>query len=395
MTLRSVRDKNPTILTALLFLLIPLDYVLPHFGNATVVTIMSVVIIVYGIFFVLIKKGGKIHLSDGSSTLIILAIVFLLSFVWAINQSIVFSRFVTIANTFLLYIFIIQFRFDRESIRMIESAAVLGGVLLAIYVYANVDLRLVYSGYRLKFSQLGSEYFSDPNGLAARIMFPLIVSISRVFNSKRRILSLLYTVLIVSFLYILFLSGSRASIIALIMATMVIMLQGIERKKKWILIGFVFLLVVFYLAPMYLPKHITERVFTLNKYIEVAETEGDRIDIWKHVFFDLFLSSPLLGYGGGCSSYALSQFYGHLKAVHNSHLLVLCEVGLLGFLPWMYFVISQIKASVYLRRFSTIILPATVAILFMSMTLDAFTEKYLWAIFVYIYIVKYSFIENK
>ena len=395
MPINTVRDKNPTILISLLFLLIPLDYVFPHIGNATVVTIISIVIIVYGFFYVLIRKKGKLYLSNGSLAIVFLGMVFLISFLWAINQHVVWSRFVSVANTILLFIIIIQFRFDKKSIIMVENAAILGATILTIYVLTKVNLSLVYAGYRLKFSQLGSEYFSDPNGLAARVMFPLIIAINRVFYSKRKIIIPLYSILIVGFSYILLLSASRASIIALAIAAFFFILQGFEKKKGWILIGFMILLVLFSFAPRFLPEHITQRVFNLEKYREVAEIEGDRIDIWKHVVLDLFFSSPLWGYGGGCSSYALAQFYGRLKAVHNSYLMILCELGLLGFVPWMYFVMRQIKESFNLRKFSTTILPATAAVLFMAMTLDAFTEKYLWSIFVYIYIVKSCFTENK
>ena len=124
-------------------------------------------------------------------------------------------------------------------------------------------------------------------------------------------------------------------------------------------------------------------------------TEGDRIDIWKHVLGDLFFSSPLFGYGGGCSGYALAQFYGHIKAVHNSYLMVLCETGLLGFLPWMHFVIKAIKEAISLRKVSTVVLPSLITVMFVSMTLDAFSEKYLWSIFIYIHLISCCYAKER
>ena len=394
MLLKNVRDKLATVLTAALFLLIPLDYVLPHSGNATVVTITSIVIIVYGLFYVLNKKSGKILFSHGSASLIIMLIVFLLSFVWAINQNLVFSRFVSVANTFLLYIFIVQFRYDKDSIEVIENASLLGALILVIWVFNNINLDLVYAGYRLKFSKLGSEFFSDPNGLGGRIMLPLIIAVNRVFYCKKKILILFYSALIAAFAYILFLTGSRAGIVAIAAASIAFLFQGFEKKKKWVLIGFALLLLLFFFAPNILPEHITARIFDMNSYREVTKEGGDRIDIWKHVVFDLFFSSPLFGYGGGCSGNALAQFYGHVKAVHNSYLMVLCETGLLGFVPWMYFIIRQIREAVSLRKFSTVLLPATIAVLIVAMTLDAFSEKYLWSIFYYIHIISFCYLNK-
>ena len=334
-------------------------------------------------------KKRTISFSHGSLALLIMLFVFLISYVWAINRSVVLSRFVSIANTFLLYLFIIQFHYDEKSIEMIENASLLGAVILVVWVFTNINLGLVYAGYRLRFSQLGSEYFSDPNGLAGRLMFPLIISINRALFGKKKLFIILYGAIIAALSYILLLTGSRAGVIAIAAAVVALLFQGLEKKKIWILAGFTLLLLLFYFAPRFLPEHISQRVFNINKYKEITSIKGDRIDIWKHVVIDLFLWSPLFGYGGGCSGNALAQFYGHVKAVHNSYLMVLCEVGLLGFVPWMYFVIRQIKEAIRLRKHSTTLIPVTVAVMLVAMTLDALTEKYLWSVFIYGHIIGY------
>ena len=395
MLLKNVREKTPTLLTAVLFLLIPLDYVLPHFGNATVVTMISIIMIFYGAFY--ISRRRKIHISQNMVSLVFLLIVFCISYFWAINKNVVLSRFVSVTNTVLLYCTVVQFRFEKEAIEFVENASILGAMILVVWVYKNIDLDLVYAGYRLRFSQLGSEYFSDPNGLAGRIIFPFVIILNRAFynQGKRKGLLLLYGTLIIVFTYILLLTGSRAGLIAIAIAAILFSKQSFENKKSWVTIGIIVIIVLFYLlAPHFLPQHIIERLFSVGKYKEVTELEGDRIDIWKHIINELFFSSPLFGYGGGCSAYALSQFYGHLKAVHNSYLIVLCETGLLGFIPWMYFIIKQIRDAVLFHKNSTALLSATIAVLFIAMTLDAFTEKYFWSIFFYIYIIKYCFVEE-
>ena len=382
--------RIPTILIAILFLLIPLDYILPHIGPATIVTLASITIILYGICYVLIHRR-VMSFSNGSFSLVVLMAIFLVSIVWAINRDAVFSRFASVVNTFLLYLIITQFNYDKKTIVYIENASIIGAILLVVYILFNINLDLLYAGYRLKFSQLGSEYFSDPNGLAGRIMVPIAIAIDRVLNSKSKFAVFLGMFLTSTLLYVLLLTGSRAGVIAVILIAMIFLFQGLDKKKNGVLVSLMLLVVFFLIAPRILPEHITQRVFNLNKYREVATVEGDRIDIWKHVIIDLFYSSPIFGYGGGCSGYALAQFYGHIKAVHNSFLLVLCEVGFLGILPWLYFIIKQFREAFKLRKYSTVILPATIAVLFISMTLDAFTEKYLWSIFIYIHIVSCCF----
>lgn len=395
MSIKTVRDKMPTILTAALFLLIPLDYILPHSGSATMVTLVSIVIILYGFIYIIHNRHGKTALIHYSYLLIVLLAVSLLSYIWAINKLVVFSRFFSLVNTFLLYIIIIQFRYDEESIRLVENASMLGALILVVWVYKNVNFDLVYAGYRLKFSQLGSGYFSDPNGLAGRMMFPLIIAINRVLYSNKKIFLVFYLTLIFFFTYILFLTGSRAGIVSIAIAAALFSLQSLEKKQGWIMIAVIIFLLFFYLyAPHFLPQHITERIFNLGKYKEVTKLEGDRIDIWIHVIRDLFLDSPILGYGAGCSGYALVQYYGHIKAVHNSYLMVLCEMGLFGFIPWIIFCIKQIGRAVSIRNKSKALFPAMIAILFLAMTLDALTEKYLWEIFIYMHIIDYCFYEK-
>lgn len=379
------QDVN-AILLAGLFFLIPLDYVLPHIGSATCVTIISIAIILYGVF--LIITGSKtVRLSKESKILLVMTLIYFASVIWAIEKSAALARMFPILNTFLLYITATQFKYTKKQIRWMENGAILGAVILALYVFRYVDLSLVFAGYRLKFSLLGSEYFSDPNGLAGRLLFPVLIVIDRVQKKQKVYVRIIYIGILLLCAYFLLLTGSRAGMIAIIIGVFITLLQGFRNKNKWVVISTLVIIVAVYFGLNYLPSHIVNRIFNFLGYKSVATVQGDRIDIWKHVL-ELFVRSPLIGYGGGNAGNALKEFYGYAKAVHNSYLSVLCELGLLGFIPWMIFVFKKIKSAFLLRRTNPMIFASVVAVIFMAATLDAFTEKYLWSIFIYIYIYR-------
>ncbi len=57
-------------------------------------------------------------------------------------------------------------------------------------------------------------------------------------------------------------------------------------------------------------------------------------------------------------------------------------------MPWIVFVFRKIKAAFMLRKTNPMIFAAIISVAFMAATLDAFTEKYLWSVFIYVYIYK-------
>ncbi len=380
------RQEVTALLLAGLFLLIPLDYVLPHIGSATCVTVISIAIILFGLL--LIITGPKtIRLSKESKILLFLTFVYFISVIWAIEKSAALSRMFPILNTFLLYIIATQFKYSKKHIRWMENASIIGAVILSLYVFRYIDLSLVFAGYRLKFNLLGTQYFSDPNGLAGRLLFPVIILIDRVQKKQKVYMRIFYIVLLLLCAYFLLMTGSRAGMVAIMIGVFITLLQGFRNKNKWVIISVLVLTVAVYIGVNYLPSHIVSRIFNFINYKSVATVKGDRIDIWKHVF-ELFLRSPLVGYGGGNAGNALKEFYGYAKAVHSSYFSVLCELGLLGFVPWIVFVFRKIKAAFMLRKTNPMIFAAIISVAFMAATLDAFTEKYLWSVFIYIYIYK-------
>lgn len=384
------RSRILTYLLALFFMVIPLDYVLPHIGNATVLTPIGLIISAFAAFGIFGKRTTMDLYQLVILWLIVLSIAGIL---WAQDGNRARAQAVSFSATAIMYFLLFCYSFSKKEITIFENASILGGILLVLYVLTQADLDAVYAGYRLHFSKIGSDFFSDPNGLAARLVFPFVFTMKRILEKGRLLVKLLLILALAGMFYVFFLTGSRASMIALAMICLIILLGVMNDKRSG---AFVAIVLIFSLAlvvaPKILPEHIFERIFSIDKYKEVTEIEDDRFGIWKNVMLEVFPKSPIWGHGTGNSAVALSEVYGRIKAVHNSWLVMLADLGILGFFPWIVFTVSRISQAAGIRRRDPYVFAALIGVLIMAATLDAAREKFLWNGFLYVHMI---YIMNK
>lgn len=379
------RSKVLTYLLALFFMVIPLDYVLPHIGNATVLTPIGLIISAFAAFGVLGKRATMDSFQLVVLWLIVLTITGML---WAKDINSARAQAFSFSATAIMYFLLFFYSFSKKEIRLFENASILGGILLVLYVLTQADLDAVYAGYRLKFSSIGSEFFSDPNGLAARLVFPFVFTMKRLLEKGNLLVKAILLMSLAGMFYVFFLTGSRAAMISLAMICLIVLLGVMNDKRSGAFVAIVLIFsLALIIAPMILPEHIFERIFNIDKYKEVTEIEGDRIDIWKNVMLEVFPKSPIWGHGTGNSSVALKEVYGNLKAVHNSWLVFLADLGILGFFPWVVFTISRISQAYNMRQKNPYAFAALIGVLIMAVTLDATREKYLWNGFLYVHMI--------
>lgn len=379
------KSKFLTFLLAIFFLATPIDYILPHFGNATVLFVLGIAISLFLMGSLIISNV----IFDRDQVLIVsLIVVTIVSFLWAEDTDRAFSYAFSFIATALMYLLLFFFKFSKDEIKKIETASIIGGIIFLVYVFTQVDLDAVRAGYRLDLSSVGNqEYFSDPNGLAARLVMPTVLMIKRFLEKDKLLEKLLYGVSLGLIVYIIFLTGSRAAVIMLASILLIVISNFATKSASAVaLIVFLILVAIIY-VPDLLPEHIYNRIFNFDKYQEVTTLEGDRIDIWKNVLFELFPNSPLWGYGIGNASLALAPFYGRIKAVHNSWLIVLVDLGLIGFIPWIALVFEKLKQAFKIRKKDIYVLAVIVGVIVMASTLDSAKEKYLWNGFLYVHMI--------
>ena len=397
--MNSMREHRLPILIKLLlvfyFAITPMDYVLPHIGNATMLTPVGAMIAVLCVGDVICTRHWCIRVNREELVIVWLVFMCMTSILWAKNFSAAYSHTKSFLMTGAIYFLLMSYEYSAEDIRLVEIGSIIGGVLLGIYVFTEVNIDLVLAGYRLDFDNIGGGEFSDPNGLAGRLMMPFLFSLKRVFNAGKWLVRMVCLVACGLILSLILLTGSRGAILAVGTALLVLINAQAREKKYGVILGMlVFAGIAAVYLPIVLPEHIYSRIFGYEKYAEVMSVEGDRIDIWTHVILDLFPESPIFGYGAGNASNALANFYGRVKAVHNSHLLFLAELGLLGFVPWMGYIFGKFRNAVSVKRENPFCLAVFLAVIIVSACLDAAREKYLWNTLLYVYMNYVVFVKN-
>ena len=83
------KSKIFTTLLAIYFFATPLDYVLPHFGNATVLFVVGLLISAFALFFALGHEKAEIRADQ--TTILLLALFMIASNFWAQDTTRSFS----------------------------------------------------------------------------------------------------------------------------------------------------------------------------------------------------------------------------------------------------------------------------------------------------------------
>jgi O-antigen ligase len=186
----------------------------------------------------------------------------------------------------------------------------------------------------------------DPNALAGLIMglLPFLVA---AFRSSRGLLARLVLLPVFPLaLGALIVTGSRASLLALMVMALYYVLQS---KHK--VISFACLVTLACLVWVGMPQQYRDRYLTVRTFAEggeLDESNASRIQIWK-AGWRMFLDHPILGVGAGQFSTAYGTVYsgvahGPWMRPHNLLVQVGCELGMIGLVVFAYFLTQIIKA---------------------------------------------------
>lgn len=391
------KSKVLTYLLAAFFFATPIDYILPHFGTATVLTVIGLFVAAFAAFIAFSSESAR--MTSEQVCILLLFLLMIASNIWASDKTRAYSYTFSFVATAAMYFLLFFFKFTKEEINLFEIAAIIGGTIFVIYIFTDVDMALVRAGYRLNLESVGKEdYFADPNGLAARLMMPLVFTIKHFLGKGETKFKILYGVLLGAMIYVIFLTGSRAAVISLLAIGIIIFVAlGKNRVGTAIIFVMVALLVVL-LIPDLLPDHIFNRIFNIEKYQEVVTSEGDRIDVWTKTIFEVFPKSPIWGQGAGNASIALAEYYGGVKSVHSAWFTMLGDLGLIGFALWVSIPFGKIRQARALSKVNICVLAVLIGVLLMASTLDSVNEKYLWNVFLYVHLVSTMYTpkeENK
>ncbi len=273
-----------------------------------------------------------------------------------------------------LYLCITVVRYNERELKLLEDIqVVLLLILVAITVLSNGQ-----SSDRTTIEIFGQT--SDPNYFVGFFLFPLAVTVKKIFQSKYR---LPYIILAFLGLYCIFMSGSRGGFIALVVTLAsfaIIYPSDFKRKFVILLISGAFILVSWTVIAPILPDNIIERMSIQS----VVETGGSgRVDIWISMLHEIVQTPSKLIWGRGADAMHEIFIGGHVGMVvaHNQFIQVLFNQGIFGFMAYMMLPCSSFLRCVVKRKTVAIAMIGIMA-LSMSLSFNASTKTF-WNLLAY------------
>lgn len=221
---------------------------------------------------------------------------------------------------------------------------------------------------------------SDPNYFVGFFIFPMAVTIERIFRSKYR---LWYFLLACVAGYTILLSGSRGgllAVLALVLASAVLYPKGPLRKGATLALMIGVMALLWLAVRPFLPENILER-FSIEAVVETRGTY--RMDIWESMLREVADSTQTFLAGRGVGSEHDVFLNGRLEneVAHNQYIQALYDQGILGLLLFLLLVGACILRCAKRRPAVAVAMIGMMA-LGVSLSFNASTKS-LWNIIVY------------
>jgi hypothetical protein len=366
-----------TLIYSIYFLLAPFEDML-NFGAGTILKYIALILIVI-IFLNMIRGTLKINLYSSEIILpIVLIIISWASVLWSLNQNVSFSRNITYTLLPMLFVISSIIKLNTKNINFIKKTIILGGVGVFIYILYNYDAFLTNTYGRFTLNEN-----NDPNNLAAQIVLPFFLVLESSFQSNgwKKIFN--YSI-VGALLFSIFITGSRGALLSILVGGAYIALYELKSKKKLKVIFSIFLfMLVVYLVSLILPETIALRLFSVDSFMRDFEGSGTRSAIWKNAILYVLPNMNIIGVGSGVAPYEMINYFGKIKAIHNTYLNMIIEFGILAFPVFMLFLFSLFKKIKFKNKFYT---GAFLAMLVVIFFLDSFAKKFFWNLLIYLII---------
>lgn len=212
----------------------------------------------------------------------------------------------------------------REEDLMIKTWMAIGVITALMSLLGNV----IISGERVSLLLLGG--IEDPNQLCGYFILPILLYMKEI--TKRNKLMPFYIMLIMLICYIIFKTGSRGGLIAIlipIFAYVLVLVKDIKRIVKISAALIAVLIVFIYFIYPSIPEEVRQR-YTVES---VEEDRGSgRFEIWDAVYNSIVESeqSIIFGKGIGSTVKVLADAGIKLLVAHNHWLQIWCDQGLIG-----------------------------------------------------------------
>ncbi len=212
----------------------------------------------------------------------------------------------------------------------------------------------------------------DPNNQAAFALVGISIALYYLIYEKKYIVISIGTLLVNA--VSMFMTGSRGGLVSLVAVALFIFFfdpAGASfstkiRNLAMLAIGATVLLIA---LQKYIPEDILDRLTNVDSY----ESGSERTIVWENGLKLLFTNLNVIFGAGWGDYYGYNGFY---KAMHNTYLAMLCDVGVLGFSLFFVPVIQKIRYAIRTNSFLPVLL--LLAGLCPSFFIDAINKRIFW-----------------
>lgn len=366
-------NRIKKILTILYFFICPCELVINIlFGSSTkYVGILVFLVWFLEILYESIKNHEAIILPNNTISIIIWLAICVFSLLLGNSSELTSDYLITYLEMGLFVIILTQTIWSEKDVSHFLLAYCYGSIFMAI-------LFLIFgeTSYLVRSSIVFMGKLIDPNQVAANIIPGTIISLGYFANKNTRISFRLFSIM--TFLlttYLVFMTGSRGGLVSLGGGMLFIYLSLMkEMNLKKLLFLCLTSLLIWY-AFRLLPAGTTDRLLGFDSYTEKYANGGNRLTIWKSML-DEFDAQWIIGHGVGSTITFFRILTGKFQGVHNTFLLVLYEVGILGFVFWTFPYISMLRYNILKRNY--VMVGILIASLSCSFFLDSLNLRYIW-----------------
>lgn len=387
--------KAPILYTILylFFFLTPIESISIIQGGNFSLPKLSVLLLI--IVYLFRTSRGKLYSNDFIGVMGIYFVWTLVTSIFSINAEGAVSRWLSFLVPLFVLIYVLnRLVTDEVNIRNIMLSFVAGCCIpICIMIY------LTMQGVTGELNRM-TAFEQDQNELSVM----LSIAASFVFILLKQKNSKIVNILLVIFLCIclvaILLTGSRTGLIIFLAVSMLGLVSFGKKGVVWALLSIIIA------APIilpFIPESNIERLLETQEQVSEGDFTG-RGYVWERGLTAFHSQNPirmLLGVGYDQFQFLYNQNYGTFTAPHNTYLSVYVELGIIGFLIFLYILFYVFRKTITLCRSNRtlVYLGLFLPIIIAMVTLGLQTRRWLWIILFLIYkiycIDKYKRIERR
>ncbi len=238
----------------------------------------------------------------------------------------------------LIWLLVVQALRDKWWLKLFTFLLTAGVAGVTYYYVGSLKwMNLAHFSYRVRDAFQGLFLYLGPNHYGAFFVHVFFVLFGLSLFVKPAWQKLVLTALLGVLVYCIMYSYSRGAYMALMGG---LIIAGILKERKILVVAFLFLLFWKALVPVSVVERVT---MTRDDRGKLEESAADRVMLWQRAL-DMFHESPLIGKGFNTFAYA-----GFIDT-HNYFLKMLAEQGLMGLSAFLYLLISAMRLAWKLYR---------------------------------------------